>query len=156
MTSEEQKQEAIRRLELIANTGAKFIDNDYLLIAKKDFERGVIPVFEYQGSFFDSIYYWFDGWAFEDNIKQQIQEFEEEYNALVYMIIKHGSLYIMFYVSQYDKEWDADKNSLKTCYDKENNLFLTYCNVYNEAYGDGEIESICYKFGNAGGVVLAS
>lgn len=68
-------------------------------------------------------------WANEEQQKV-IKEFEKEHNALVYMGIRSYTTYGIcdsyFYVSDYEEEWELDKESLTN---KENPNQVVY--VYN-------------------------
>lgn len=50
----------------------------------------------------------------------RVQEFEQKYNALVYLVIQNhtqfGELLSFLYVSQYTEEWEYDRSDLKECY----------------------------------------
>lgn len=59
--------------------------------------------------------YWLD-----DDQKKFIKEFEEEYNALVYFVIRSytqfGKLDSILYVSDYEEEWEMDNADIKDGY----------------------------------------
>lgn len=52
--------------------------------------------------------------------KEKVLEFEEKYNALVYHVIhdytEFGELLTLLYVSDYEEEWEYDRNDLKAGY----------------------------------------
>lgn len=66
-------------------------------------------------------------WLNEEEEKQ-VKQFEKEYNALVYMVIRSftefGTLDSYLYVSEYEEEWEQDRQDLK----EKNPL----CYVYNQ------------------------
>lgn len=66
--------------------------------------------------------YWLD-----DEQKKVVKEFEEEYNALVYFVIRSytqfGKLDTMLYVSDHKEEWEMDREDIKCGY--------AYAYVYN-------------------------
>lgn len=66
--------------------------------------------------------YWLD-----DEQKKIVKEFEEEYNALVYFVIRSytqfGKLDTILYVSDHNEEWEMDKKDLECGY--------AYAYVYN-------------------------
>lgn len=61
-------------------------------------------------------------YEFSDNedLNTKIKEFEEEYNALVYHVIhtytQFGELYNFLYVSDYEEEWEYDREDVKAGY----------------------------------------
>lgn len=66
--------------------------------------------------------YWLD-----DEQKKIIEDFEEEYNALVYFVVRSytqfGKLDSFLYVSDYEEEWEMDNEDLADGY--------VYAYVYN-------------------------
>ena len=66
--------------------------------------------------------YWLD-----DEQKKIVKEFEEEYNALVYFVVRSytqfGKLDTMLYVSDHKEEWEMDREDIECGY--------TYAYVYN-------------------------
>lgn len=63
-----------------------------------------------------------NGFLYEINDEQKniIKEFEDEYNALVYIVIQNctefGKLYTFLYVSEHTDEWDMDNSDLTSGY----------------------------------------
>lgn len=93
MDRAEKKAEAIKRmrfLELHPNAIKEFEDSD------------LINCSEFLGAL-----YWIS-----DKEKAIVKEFEEEYNAVVYHIIRNstsiGEMLALLYVSDYEDEWDMD------------------------------------------------
>ena len=97
------KEEAIsrmRKLKLMENPIREFEEE-----GKLNMSEGVPPI--------AGILYWVE----EENVKQAIAEFEEEYNALVYHVIhtmtEFGNLYAFLYVSEHEEEWEMDNDDLE-------------------------------------------
>ena len=119
---EAKKAEAVERMKALGifpETIRQFEREDYVSVSEPPF-----------GAFF-----WADG---ED--LQRIHEFEEQHNALVYLIIRSytnlGKMDSYLYVSDYDDEWERDREDLKH---KE-----PLCYVYNHDMPD------CSEFGCIG------
>ena len=59
--------------------------------------------------------YWLD-----DEQKRIVKEFEEEHNTLVYFVIRSytefGKLDSMLYVSDYEEEWEMDRDDIQDGY----------------------------------------
>jgi len=59
-------------------------------------------------------------WITEEKDLKNIAEFEKEYNALVYHVVKSytqfGVMNNYFYVSDYEDEWEMDNEDLKDGY----------------------------------------
>lgn len=112
ITREMQKAEAIKRMKAL-----KVIPE-----AIRQFEQDDLVNCSEGGAL-----YWLD-----DEQKKMVAEFEEEYNALVYMVIHNqtefGELYNMLYVSQHEDEWQYDNEDLKDGY--------AYAYVKNVTYED--------------------
>jgi len=83
----------------------------------------------------------------QPEILKEIKEFETRHEALVYHCIKteteFGTLITMFYVSNYEDEWEMDWNDMK-----ENYACCYVCNLDDENCSD--IGSIGYKPLNGG------
>lgn len=116
------KAEAIERMKalgIFAPTRKQFEKEDLVSISEPPF-----------GAFF---------WAEGEDL-QRIREFEESNNALVYLIIRSytniGKMDSYLYVSDYDDEWERDREDLKQ---KE-----PLCYVYNHDMPD------CSEFGCIG------
>ena len=113
------REEAIKRLEILKTKGLKYLP------AIKCFKDGKdIGLFENQGGFMKSVYYQVklntgDG-DFYDDLYLKIQEFEREYNSIVYLVLvshtSFGTLCDFFYVSDHKEEWENDKKDLKEGY----------------------------------------
>ena len=119
---EEKKVEAIARMEAVGifpQTIEQFKDLDYVSISEPPF-----------GAFY---------WAEGEDLKR-IREFEEQYNALVYVVIRSytniGKLDSYLFVSNYDEEWEQDRDYLA------DRSPLAY--VYNHDMPD------CSEFGSIG------
>ena len=100
VTREMQKAEAIKRMKML-----KVIPE-----AIKQFEKEDLVNCSEGGAL-----YWLD-----DEQKEMVAEFEQEYNGLVYMVIhdrtEFGELYNMLYVSKHKDEWEYDNEDLKDGY----------------------------------------
>ena len=102
MTRAELKNEAIKRCEILKEKGAfkqsvnQFIKSDKVSVSEPPF-----------GAFY---------WLNEEEQKQ-VEDFEKQYNSLVYMVIRSftefGTLDAYLYVSQYKEEWEQDLQDLK-------------------------------------------
>ncbi len=99
MTREEQKQEALKRMKLLNFHPAvidEFVQQDKLNLSE-----------------FGGFLYWLD-----ESQQRAVEEFEREYNALVYHVIhsfaEFGELLTFLYVSSYPEEWDMDMHSLQS------------------------------------------
>ena len=108
------REEAIKRLEILKSKGLKYLP------AIKCFKEGKdIGLFENQG-FMKSVYYQVKlntgDQGFYDKLYSKIQDFEKEYNSLVYLVLvshySFGTLCDFFYVSDYEIEWEDDRNDL--------------------------------------------
>lgn len=99
MMREEQKQEALKRMKLL-NLHPTVIDE----FAEKD---------KLNLSEFGGFLYWLD-----ELQQRAVEEFEIEYNALVYHVIhsftEFGELLTFLYVSSYPEEWSMDVRSLQS------------------------------------------
>lgn len=78
-------------------------------------------------------FYWAEGWDLD-----RIEQFEEDHNALVYLVIRsyttYGKMDSYLYVSQYEEEWTQDREDLK------NRLPL----VYTFNFADPQLSEIGY------------
>ena len=97
MTVEAKREEAIERLKILG----------VMQSVVDDFKRGVVNQSERFG-----LLYWLD-----DKQKEMVKKFEEEHNAVVYHIIHQttniGKLLNILYVSDWDEEWEMDRDDLK-------------------------------------------
>lgn len=79
--------------------------------------------------------YWID-----DELKQLVQQFEQEYNALVYLVVRCystlGKMDSFLYISDYDEEWEMDNEDVGAGY------AMTYTHNYDAPY--------CSEFGSIG------
>lgn len=96
---EEKKTEAVARMKklgIFPQTIKQFEDAGYVSISEPPF-----------GAFY---------WAEGEDLKR-IRKFEEEYNALVYVVIRgfteYGKMDSMLYVSDCPEEWGMDRNDLQ-------------------------------------------
>ena len=123
ITVEIKKQEALRRMKQL-----KLHEN-----CINEFEKdGVINKSENGG-----ILYWL-----EDNEKEIVKEFEKEYDSTVYHVIyndtEFGELLTLFYVSDYEEEWEMDRDDLNEGY--------ACAYVKNVTYDElSEFGSICFR-----------
>lgn len=127
----EKKKEAISRMKSM-KIYKEIIDQ---------FEKGIICESECP---FGACY-----WINEDQ-KDRIKKFEEEYDALVYHVIHSytdfGEMESYLYVSDHKDEWDMDNEDIKS------NFVMAY--VYNKTEPEfSEIGSIMFKVGPAGGLL---
>lgn len=151
MTKEEQKKEALKRLNLLKEKGMKFhkpvIDC---------FKKGDVPIFENQGMPFRSVFYYLYGNQGQDPYDEIIrykEEFEKEYHCLVYLILithsQFGTLYDMLYVSRNEEEWEMDIDELKQGY--------SYVNCVNASDPMlSEIGEIGFKYDSVCGGIYRS
>ena len=124
---EVKREEAIKRLEILKSKGLKYLPAIKCFKAGKD-----IGMFENQGGFMKSVYYQVklntgDG-NFYDNLYLKIQEFEREYNSVVYLVLVAGFFCDFFYVSDHKDEWESDRKDLEEgysyvyCYNMDDDL----------------------------------
>ena len=90
------------------------------------------------------ILYWLD-----DDEKQFVKDFEDEYNAVVYHIVKTytmiGCMLSVFYVSDAESEWESDREDIK--------IGEQLCYVKNIDNDDcSEFGYICFRK-NCGGLM---
>lgn len=119
---EKKKEEAISRMKMLGIF-------DHTIKEFKD--KGIISVSEPPfGAFF---------WANEEEA-QEIQKFEDEYNALVYVVVRSftdlGVMDSYLYVSDHEEEWERDREDIK-----ENTQF---------AYVINRSDPDCSEFGYIG------
>lgn len=112
---EKQKLEAIERmriLKLMKNVIRDFEKKDILYYSKR------------QNAFFDGVLYWISN---EPKFVEIIKSFEEKYGFLVYHAqLSHtgfGDCLTLLYVSNDEREWSTEKESLKNG--------ISCCYVYN-------------------------
>ena len=124
LTKTEMKNEAINRMSLMGIQKSvinRFRQNNKIFVSEPPFGRLYDP---------------------SEILKQQIKEFEEKYNALVYMVVKaytqFGILDSLLYVSQYQEEWEMDQADIKV------NYVMTYTINQTDPVCS-EFGSICYK-----------
>ena len=102
VTREMKKEEAIKRmkaLDIIDDAINQFETDDIIMVSEPPL-GGL---------------YWL-----EDDEKKMVKEFEEENNALVYMIVRaftqFGKMDSLLFVSDYDEEWEMDMEDIKDGY----------------------------------------
>lgn len=124
LTKSEMKKEAISRMSLMGIQKSvinRFRQSDKIFVFEPPF-----------GGLYD----------LSDTLKEQIKEFEEKYNALVYMVVKaythFGTLDSLLYVSQHQEEWEMDQADIKV------NYVMTYTINQTDPICS-EFGSICYK-----------
>ena len=122
ISKEQKKAEAVSRMKslgIFPQTIRQFRDNGYVSISEPPF-----------GAFY---------WAENEDLKR-IRDFEDQHDALVYVVIRSytnlGKMDSYLYVSDYDDEWERDREDLKH---KE-----PLCYVYNHDMPD------CSEFGCIG------
>lgn len=106
ISKERKKEEAIKRmkeLNIISDVIKQFSKDDIVMISEP-------PL----GGLF---------WLNEEQ-KEMVRKFEEENDALVYMVIRSytefGTMDSLLYISDYDEEWEMDREDL------QNNYIMTY------------------------------
>ena len=86
----------------------------------------------------------------EPELAKTIKEFEEEHNALVYMVVRafttFGKMDSLLYVSDYEEEWEMDNEDLRYGY------VMTYTINY-DAPDCSEFGSIGIRLGSGAGLV---
>lgn len=97
---ENKKQEAIERMKTLGIFSQTI----------RQFKEGTVSYSEPTGA-----NYWLD------EVQEKIvKEFEEEHNALVYFVIRSytefGKLDALLYVSDYEEEWEMDREDIKDGY----------------------------------------
>ena len=104
-----QMQQAIERLEIL--------EKEYLLhenVLKEFKEDGTIYYSENLGGAFSGILYWLEN---KNEYVEKVRKIEKERNIFVYhCILNHtidGDLLTMLYISEYQDEWEYEKNDLK-------------------------------------------
>ena len=104
-----QIKQAIERLEIL--------EKEYLLhenVLKEFKEDGTIYYSENLGGAFSGILYWLEN---KNEYVEKVRKIEKERNIFVYhCILNHtidGDLLTMLYVSEYQDEWDFEKNDLR-------------------------------------------
>lgn len=79
--------------------------------------------------------YWID-----DELKRLVQQFEQEHNALVYLVVRCystlGKMDSFLYVSDHDEEWEMDNEDVGSGY------AMTYTHNYDAPH--------CSEFGSIG------
>lgn len=129
ISREEMKQEAIKRmkaLDIFPDAIRQFKNNNTVMVSER-------PL--------GALY-----WA-NDEEKTMIRQFEEENNALVYMIVRTNMAFglcdSLLYVSQYTEEWEMDNEDIK------DNIVMTYT-VNHDAPDCSEFGSIGIQKRNGG------
>ena len=101
MEKSKQKQEAIDRMKML-----KLSEN----IIREFEKEGIVNLSKNGGCL-----YWLDS-----DQQAIVDEFETEYDALVYHVIhtytQFGKLYSLLYVSKYEDEWEYDRDDLQQGY----------------------------------------
>ena len=99
---EAKKVEAIKRLkamQIIPDAINQFINDDTVMVSENPY--GTL--------------YWLN-----DEQKEFVHDFEEEHDALVYLVVhcrtEFGELYSLFYVSDNEEEWEEDNADLADGY----------------------------------------
>lgn len=127
-TKEQQKQEAIRRLEMLQKKGM----HENVLA---DFKEGKVNVSERvclsRNAPACGILYWLD----EQPYAPIVRAFEEQYDALVYHATAEqtsmGAMLDLFYVESDDEEWSEDNVDLEDGY-----VFAYVANLDNPSLGE--------------------
>ena len=131
VTREKKKEEAIKRmkaLDIIDDAINQFKTDDIVMVSEPP--MGAL--------------YWCN-----DEEKEMIRKFEEENNALVFMVVRaftqFGKMDSLLFVSDYEEEWDMDREDLKDGY------VLSYTKNYDDPWCS-EMGSIAVK--SVGGGLL--
>ena len=99
ITREAKKQEAIKRLKAlnIINDAVKQFEKDDIVMVSEPPFGGL---------------YWLN-----DEEKEMVRKFEENNNALVYMVVRSftnfGKMDALLFISDYDEEWEMDNEDIK-------------------------------------------
>lgn len=124
VSREMKKKEAIERMKSLS------IINDAISQFKKD---NIVMVSEPP---FGALY-----WLNEEE-KQMVKEFEDEYNVLVYMVVRaftnFGKMDSLLFVSDYDYEWDYER------YNAEDGYIMSYT-INHDAPECSDMGSIVVK-----------
>ena len=98
VTREKKKEEAIKRMKAL-----NIIDNAINQFKKDDIVMVTEPPF--------GALYWL-----EDDEKEMVRKFEEENNALVFMVVRaftnFGKMDSLLFVSDYEEEWEMDNEAI--------------------------------------------
>ena len=135
VSREEKKIEAIKRMEKMGYWGR----------AKEAFRRrNAVFVNEPPfGAVYDP----------EPDLAEQIKSFEEENNALVYIVVRaftvFGVLDSLLYVSDYPEEWEMDNDDIK------DGIAMTYT-INKDSPDCSEFGSIGYRLGSGAGLIRVS
>lgn len=123
------RQEAIKRMEIIG------IDKEDIDLFK---DNGTISIWERQNAVLKAVHYDLEFYS-NETLKAKIKEFENQYEALVYMVQKtwtnFGELYAFFYVGDNVEAWEIARFDLK----HESDLCYVWNKVNEELSGFGHI-----------------
>lgn len=86
----------------------------------------------------------------EPELAEKIKKFEEENNALVYMVVRaftaFGVMDSLLYVSDYKEEWEMDDEDI------DNKIVMTYT-INNDMPDCSEFGSIGFRLGSGAGLI---
>ena len=90
-------------------------------------------------------FYWAEGWDLD-----RIEQFEEDHDALVYLVIRsyttHGKMDDYLYVSKHEEEWEMSREDL------EDGYAMSY--TINRDYPEcSEMGSICFAVTECGVII---
>lgn len=129
ITRENKKIEAIKRLKsmnIIEDAIKQFEESDTVMVSENPY----------------GFLYWLN-----DDQKELVKEFESEHNGFVYLAnlcnTEFGKLLSLFYVSDYEEEWEMDNVDIADGY------ALVYC-INLDAPDLSEFGSIAFKSINGG------
>ena len=114
MNRETQKEEAVKRLEILKSKGL-------MPCVKRAFDTKKQTIYYSEFNGLGGALYFFNetGGAKQEWI-DLVKKFEEDYGALVYHITHEytsfGELLDLFFVSKYEEEWNYDRNDLYNGY----------------------------------------
>lgn len=132
ITIEKKKEEAISRMEAMG------------------LWRPIIENFQSSGKIFVSEAPMGAIYDLEPSLQKQVEEFENQYNGLVYAVIRahleFGQCDSLLYISDYEEEWEYDRSSLPQ------GIVMTYT-INQDADWCSEFGSIGVAKGIAGGLV---
>ena len=144
MNREDQKKEALARLEILKAKGLMPVV--YNKFKKKNSEL----YYSFPSPLGGILYYFNDLGGIQNKWYTLLKEFEEFYKALVYHVIYHridGDGVLMFlYVSNQRHEWDIDREELMA-----DTPFVYACNVTNPLYSEYGNTEIAVR---GGGIII--
>lgn len=145
MNRETQKEEAVKRLEILKSKGL-------MPCVKRAFDTKKQTIYYSEFNGLGGALYFFNetGGAKQEWI-DLVKKFEEDYGALVYHITHEytsfGELLDLFFVSKYEEEWNYDRNDLYNGYsyayviNLSEPLFSEFGTIGYKTFGGGLIRT---------------